>query len=178
MNWLQIKQQAELYRRDPVVYPKRWFNEGKALLANMYTTACKLYTQEYPDVNLDETQVLPDGCRYIKKVVSADSPTYLYTTFSTDISSNEIMFKTPGSYIVTYLKETDDIVGTDSEVPTIHVAYHYPLAKYIAAKEVEYVRPDWYQQLIAQFYQEVDMANKSLTRGTTGVQTLPKRRFR
>lgn len=178
MTWLQIKQQAELYRRDPVIYPKRWFNEGKSLLASLYPSACKAHTETYVVTEVRAPMTLPSDCRYVKKVVPADDTTYNYKSFSTDIALFQIAFQTTGTYIVTYLAETLDIAGSDGELPEIHPAYHYPLAKYIAARELEYIRPDWHQQLLAQFAQEADLANKSLKRGTVGVMNIPKRRFR
>ena len=178
MNWLAIKTQAELYRRDTVNYPKRWFNEGKSLLANMYQSACKQLTQNYTVPDTDEVFTLPAGCKYVKAVVNTEFPRYGYKDYDADISAGTIAFNMNGTFTVVYLTETVDVVGTDSEVPEINAAYHYVLAKYIAGKELEYIRPEWYQQMMTQFFQESDIANKSLNKGSMGVFKTPKRRFR
>lgn len=178
MTWLQIKEQAELYRRDKVVYPRRWFNEGKSLLASMYPSACVAKTVTLDATGVNEALSLPADCRYVKQVSPVDDPSFDYRNYGTDVSLLKIWFSTTGTYVVTYLAESGDIAGSDGEIPGIHAAYHYPLAKYIAAREVEYVRPDWHRDLLAQFQQEAALADKSLKRGSVGIMQIPRRRFR
>lgn len=178
MNWVQIKQQAELYRRDVVHYPRRWFNEGKSLLATLYPTACVMKTQTYTDIEARDRQDLPADCRYVKRVSSADYPTVDFREFGTDMTTRQIWFATGGTFDVVYLAESDDVAGSDGEIPTLPAPYHYSMAKYIAAKEVEYVRPEWHSQLLSQFYQEAAEVDKSLRRGFVGVPNIPRRRFR
>jgi hypothetical protein len=118
---------------------------------------------------------LPADTKYVKKVRDADdNPVYL---FSVDIPELTIRFPYEGTYTVTCAYETADVVGSDGELPEINSAYHYAMAKYIAAKELEYTRPEKSNELLAQYYVEVDKANKSLSRGRTGRLILPGRRI-
>lgn len=176
MQWSQIKEQAEIYRRDTINYARRYFNEGKSLLANMYVTACAVKTQSYTDVEAHTQQTLPTDYRYVHKVSTEDYTDF--QDFTVDPITKKITFFLNGDFTLTYLAETDDVVGTDSEIPQIHTAYHYALAKYIAAKECEHIVPSRYKDLYTQFLIDADAAHKSIKRGLSGSFRLARRTFR
>jgi len=178
MQWAQIKEQAELYRRDQVYYPKRWFNEGKHLLANMYPTACKVLTASYIVTDINTVEDLPSDYKYLHKIVLDGYPRDKFEDFTIDVRAKTICFDLPGTFTVHYLVETADVVGTDSEVPEIDSAYHYPLAKFIAAKELEYIRDLRHQALLKSFFTEAEAAHKAVKRGYVGTLRIRRGVFR
>jgi hypothetical protein len=178
MNWQQITQQAELYRRDKVIYPRRWFNEGKSLLATLYPSACKVNTTEYVDADKKTIYSLPADFRYLRRVAFSSRLGKGIREFSLDPLTRTIMFDLDTSYTITYLSETADVIGAVSEVPEIHSAFHYVLAKYIAAKELEYIRDTRHQVLLAEFYRDATVADNSIRRGQVGMRNIKGGLFR
>jgi hypothetical protein len=174
MNWKAIREQAELYKGAKTTYPRRWFNEAKHLLANMYLSACK-FSDTTIDVNdTSISYALPADTKYVRQIRDEhDKPVTLY---SVDIMEGNIRFAYVGTYNVTCAFETDDIVGADGEIPQIKSVYHYAMAKYIASKELEYTRPEKSKELLSEFYAEVDQANKSASVGRKGRIIMPARR--
>jgi hypothetical protein len=178
MTWKTIKEYAELYRRDTVQYPKHWFNEGKELLATMYKTACKSATQTYPSSVVDTEYALPTDCKYVHKVVDDNYPTDKLEDYNIDSITNKIVFLYNGDYTVTYLKVTADTSGTEGETPEINAAYHNCLSKYIAAKELEYIRDSRHQALLQEFFAEAAAADASIRGADKSNKRIPRLSFR
>jgi hypothetical protein len=174
MNWLAIKEQADLIRGKATTYPKRWFHEAKNLLTNMYMSACKFQdtTIDVSDTTISYPLIV--GTKHVKQV--RDDSGMPVLLFNVDILAGNIRFVYTGTYTVTCALETSNIAGADGEIPEINAAYHYAMAKYIAAKEMEYVRPERSEKLMAEFYGEIVQANKSITTGRKGRIVMPSRR--
>lgn len=174
MNWLAIKEQADIEKGSKCQFHRRRFNEAKLLLSNMYVSACKFQdtTIDVNDTSLNYP--LPANTKHVRKVRDEDSKPVL--TYSVDILAGTIRFVYVGTYTVTCAFETSDIVGADGEIPQISSVFHYAMAKFIAAKELEYSRPDRSKELLAEFYSEVAVADKSRTTARKGRLVLPSRR--
>lgn len=178
MTWKTIKEYAELYRRDTVQYPKHWFNEGKELLATMYKTACKAATQAYSDSDADTEYALPTNCKYVHKVVEDNYPTDKFEDYNIDSITKKIVFSHAGSFTVTYLISTSDTSGAEGETPEIDAVYHNCLAKYIAAKELEYIRDSRHQVLLQEFFAEAAAADAAVRGTDKSNKRIPRLLFR
>jgi hypothetical protein len=174
MNWKALKEQAELYIGGAAKYPKRWFNEAKSLLSTDHLTACRTASTTISVTDVLQSYSLPSETRCVKEVRDSDGMKVVY--YSADIQEGVIRFPQLGDFTVKCAYATDDFAGSDLDIPQIHSAYHYPIAKYIASKELEYPRPEQSAKLMAEFYSEANSANKSLSKGRAGRFILPVRR--
>lgn len=130
MNVNDIRIQAQLHHNMPInnQYTIKYINECMMKLANQYTTACILDHIKV-SVLADTPVELPNDLLHIRRVKKSNDK---YTDF--EIFNNSVVFNEDGEYEIDYFKYPK-LVSADTETPSIHMAYHYALALFVASRE-------------------------------------------
>lgn len=130
MNVEEIKVQAQLQVGTPIQlqYVIRFINEGLNELAINYTTACK---RDNITLNMEkDTWVeLPNNFIEEKEIKMNGSKYENY-----EIENNEIRCSNKGELEISFLRIPDKVTAI-TDIPGIHVAYHYALALFVATRE-------------------------------------------
>lgn len=130
MNVEEIKVQTQLQisMKIQLQYAIRFINEGLNELAIAHTTACKR-DNFIIDVIKDTWTDLPND--FIeKKEVKLNGVDYK----GYEIDDNQIKCDQGGKLEIRYLRLPKPVTSK-SDIPEIHLAYHYPLALFVASKE-------------------------------------------
>ena len=130
MNVEEIKIQAQLQicMQIPLQYVIRFVNEGINELGITYDTACERGTF-ITDITKDIWIDLPRDFIEAKEVKINGLETKQY-----EIDNNQIRCSNNGNLEMRFLKLADNVTSK-TDIPNIHLAYHYPLTSFVASRE-------------------------------------------
>jgi hypothetical protein len=143
----------------PDSYGKRWINEAKNLLANLYDTACVKNNQSIIVADCNNYYDLPSDC--IRIVQVDDSDKEKYKNFIAD--STQIKFDDEDTYKLTYLMIPTDVTTT-TETPQTHMLYHIPITYFLVHKNLENTKPEKSSDFYNKFTSHAKMADMRLNR--------------
>jgi len=174
MLWDEIYKSAVLdaEMKIPVTYAYKWFNEGKHKLSMEYDTALKPMDIIY---TIEESDLLPDGCLRISKVV--DQHYNKYPFYYVDMTTKKITFQHSGVYTVTCLFETDDYRG-EKPSPELRSEYCPCVAKYVASRHLKKINAQESRNLLSDFMSDASVIHTRLKRGAKTNNPRPVARFR
>ena len=173
MNAKLIIDQAILHKGMPIdfLYAKRFLNEAMSILSSRYDNACTQLNKTIVSTDNNTYYSLDSNIYGVIRVT--DSRGYKYDDYVVDFDT--IKFGKNDTYTVTQLALHPDIINENS-VPGIHSAYHYPLSFYVAAADLDRIKPGDMKakELYTRFFIECENVNARLSRVKRRGAKLPK----
>jgi hypothetical protein len=144
------------------------FNRAMDDLQNKYDTAKRIVKRTVDCTDAREEYPLTEGAIGVQRILTSNG----YNTTNFTVRDNNLVFDSSGIYFV-YEKLPHVHVTSMDDIPTINVAYHYSIAKYIASKLIQKTDPELSKDLMNDYVLETEQMSANLRKNAN-----PSRRIK
>jgi hypothetical protein len=155
----------------------KYFNKCLNDLSMLYDTAKSSETQNISCSDVDTIYPLLDNCLKIQKVENTDGCFISNFRIVNENSGSKIKFYWRGDYVVhQYIRH--ERITSMSGTTVLNDAYEQAVISFISAQVVKKTDKDAYNDLMSEFRENADLANKNLRGRTNSYKKIAVRPFR